>query len=77
LKEPLERRREVLAEAIKGKAAPIAQSEKLDASADELVRVAKEIGFEGIIAKRNDSVYESGKRSGPGSSTRSTGGRSL
>ena len=54
----------MLAEAIKGKAAPIALSESLDASRDELVRVAKEFGFEGIVAKRKDSVYESGKRTG-------------
>jgi ATP-dependent DNA ligase len=29
-----------------------------------LVRVAKEFGFEGIVAKRKDSIYESGKRTG-------------
>src|SRR5215467_15711291 len=29
-----------------------------------LIRVAKEVGFEGIVAKRKDSVYEPGKRSG-------------
>jgi DNA ligase D-like protein (predicted ligase) len=70
LKEPLEDRRQVLAEAIKdattqGKAAPIALSETLNASAVDLVRVAKEFGFEGIVAKRKDSFYESsGKRTG-------------
>jgi ATP-dependent DNA ligase len=42
----------------------MALSETLDASADEVVRVAKEFGFEGIVAKRKDSVYESGKRTG-------------
>jgi hypothetical protein len=51
LKEPLERRRQVLAEAIKdattqGKAAPLALSETLNASVADLVRVAKEFGFE-------------------------------
>ena len=30
----------------------------------ELVRVATEFGFQGIVAKRADSFYESGKRSG-------------
>ena len=65
MQEPLERRREILSEVFKdAKAAPIALSESLDANADELVRVAKEFGFEGIIAKRKDSVYESGKRTG-------------
>jgi ATP-dependent DNA ligase len=64
LKEPLERRRQVLAEAIKGKAAPIALSESLNASPTELIQVANEFGFEGIVAKRKDSLYESGKRTG-------------
>jgi DNA ligase D-like protein (predicted ligase) len=65
LKEPLERRREVVSEIFTGiKAAPIALSETVDASATELNRVAKEFGFEGIVAKRRDSLYESGKRSG-------------
>jgi bifunctional non-homologous end joining protein LigD len=27
-----------------------------------MIRVAKEFGFEGIVAKRKDSLYESGKR---------------
>jgi bifunctional non-homologous end joining protein LigD len=62
---PLSARRETLSEIFKGaKAAPIALSETLNASADELVRVAKEFGFEGIVAKRKDSLYESGKRTG-------------
>jgi len=30
----------------------------------DLIRVAKEFGFEGIVAKRKDSFYESGKRTG-------------
>jgi ATP-dependent DNA ligase len=65
LQEPLERRRETLREVFRGiQAAPIAMSESLDASPDELVRVAKEFGFEGIVAKRKDSLYESGKRTG-------------
>ena len=62
---PLSARREILSEIFKdAKAAPIALSESLDTSVDELVRVAKEFGFEGIVAKRKDSLYESGKRTG-------------
>ena len=65
LNEPLSARREILREVFKGiKAAPIAPSETLDANADELIRVAREFGFEGIVAKRRDSLYESGKRTG-------------
>lgn len=65
MQEPLERRQETLRDIFKGsKAAPIALSETLDASPDELIRVAKEFGFEGIVARRKDSVYESGRRTG-------------
>jgi bifunctional non-homologous end joining protein LigD len=46
LKEPLERRRKVLAEAIKGKATLIALSETLDTAAADLVRVAT--GCQGV-----------------------------
>jgi bifunctional non-homologous end joining protein LigD len=62
---PLSARRETLNEIFNGaKAAPMALSESLNASPAELGRVAKEFGFEGIVAKRKDSVYESGKRTG-------------
>jgi bifunctional non-homologous end joining protein LigD len=65
INEPLSARREILREVFKGiQAAPIAPSETLDANAAELIRVAREFGFEGIVAKRKDSVYESGKRTG-------------
>jgi DNA ligase D-like protein (predicted ligase) len=65
LNEPLSARRETLSEIFKAKtAAPIGLAETLNANADELIRVAKEFGFEGIVAKRKDSLYESGKRTG-------------
>jgi ATP-dependent DNA ligase len=65
LQEPLERRRQILSEVINEiKAAPIRLSENLAANTKELIRVAKEFGFEGIVAKRKDSLYESGNRSG-------------
>jgi bifunctional non-homologous end joining protein LigD len=64
LKVPLFARRQTLSEIFKGvKAAPIALSESLDANPKDLVWVAKEFGFEGIVAKRKDSIHESGKRS--------------
>jgi hypothetical protein len=47
MQEPLERRREVLAETVKGKATPVSFSETLDASPTELIRVAREFGFQG------------------------------
>jgi bifunctional non-homologous end joining protein LigD len=63
----LEKRREALGELFDDfgrKANPIGLSETINATPRELIRVAKEFGFEGIVAKRKDSLYESGKRSG-------------
>ena len=65
MNKPLSARRGTLSELFKGiRVALIGLSETLDASPTELIRVAKEFGFEGIVAKRKDSLYESGKRTG-------------
>jgi DNA ligase D-like protein (predicted ligase) len=66
LKAPLTVRREVLSEVSTaiGKASPIGLSEPLEGGATDVIRLAKEFGFEGIIAKRKNSQYESGRRSG-------------
>jgi ATP-dependent DNA ligase len=45
-------------------AEPICFSETLGASPAELIRAVREQGLEGVIAKRLDSTYESGRRSG-------------
>jgi bifunctional non-homologous end joining protein LigD len=39
-------------------------SESLEATASEVVAAVKKQGLEGVIAKRRDSVYEEGRRSG-------------
>jgi DNA ligase D-like protein (predicted ligase) len=65
LEVPLYFRREVLRRIFEDiKAAPIGFSENIEAAPIDMIRVAKELGFEGIVAKRKDSLYESGKRSG-------------
>jgi ATP-dependent DNA ligase len=67
IKLPLENRREILAEAmaeLKSKTPLICLSETIDASPAQLIPLMKEFGFYGIIAKRKDSCYEIGKRSG-------------
>ena len=62
---PLYFRREVLRRIFEdSNAAPIGLSENIEAAPRDLIRVAKEFDFEGIVAKRKDSPYESGKRSG-------------
>ena len=58
-------------------AAPIGLSENIEAAPTDLLRVAKEFGFEGIVAKQKDSYYEPGNEPVHGLSTRSTRGRSL
>jgi bifunctional non-homologous end joining protein LigD len=42
----------------------IRYSETLEASPAELIEAVREHWFEGIVAKRRDSLYEPGKRSG-------------
>jgi len=62
---PLEKRRTILDELFKnlgGKPSQIGLSETMDARPADLIRVAKEFGFEGIVAKRRSSLYEPGKR---------------
>ena len=62
---PLDFRREVLRRIFEDiKTAPIGLSENIEAAPTDMIRVAKEFGFEGIVAKRKDSLYESGKRTG-------------
>jgi len=64
---PLEKRRPLLNkifEDLSKNASPICLSETMDATPADLIRVAKEFGFEGIVAKRKTSCYEPGKRSG-------------
>jgi DNA ligase D-like protein (predicted ligase) len=62
---PLYFRREVLRRIFEdNNPAPISLSENIEAAPADLIRVVKEFGFEGIVAKRKDSLYESGKRTG-------------
>lgn len=62
---PLEDRRELLrTKLLRQFVEPIRLSENFDVSADQLIRVIRENGLEGAIAKRRDSLYEPGRRSG-------------
>jgi DNA ligase D-like protein (predicted ligase) len=62
---PLSRRREFLNYAGVGQIGdPIRISEPLHAPAEDLVRAAREQKLEGLIAKRLNSIYEPGARSG-------------
>jgi bifunctional non-homologous end joining protein LigD len=61
LQVPLEIRRQLLNEAINKVPDPIRLSESVEAAPADLIHAAKEHGFEGIVAKRKESVYESGE----------------
>jgi bifunctional non-homologous end joining protein LigD len=64
MQEPLERRRELLrTEVMPLLPDSIRYSETLKASLAELIEAVREQGFEGIVAKRRDSLYKPGQRS--------------
>jgi bifunctional non-homologous end joining protein LigD len=64
-REPLHARRELLEKKVLPKLAePVRYSEPLDADLTVLVQSVKAHGLEGLVAKRRDSVYEAGLRSG-------------
>jgi DNA ligase D-like protein (predicted ligase) len=64
LRLPLEERRKLLADALVKVAYPVLRTGPFDAKPSELIRAAKKIELEGIIAKRKGSLYEPGQRSG-------------
>ena len=62
---PLRDRRRLLErDALKGRRDPVRLSVSFNASASDLIAAAKKAGLEGVIAKRTDSRYETGERSG-------------
>jgi bifunctional non-homologous end joining protein LigD len=62
--EPLATRRRLLADAAADLADPVRISDTLHASPRDLIAAARQHGLEGVIAKRANSRYEPGKRSG-------------
>jgi bifunctional non-homologous end joining protein LigD len=62
---PLSERRELLRSEVLSKLdEPIRYSPTLDGSLTDLIESVRQQKFEGLIAKRKDSAYESGERSG-------------
>ena len=60
----LSARRKLLAKLLEKALENIRLPGEIRGSKDELLRVAQEFGLEGLVAKRPNSVYESGRRSG-------------
>ena len=61
---PLAERRELMRSLLKFQSPRIRISDSLEASAADMLDAVRQQGLEGIIGKRKDSFYESGKRSG-------------
>lgn len=57
-------RKEILAQEVGGHASQVLVSEFSEGSAAAMLREVKERKLEGLVAKRKDSVYEPGERSG-------------
>jgi DNA ligase D-like protein (predicted ligase) len=65
MREPLKRRRELLEQKVLPKLSePVRYATSLDAALPMLVQSVKAQGFEGLVAKRRNSVYEPGLRTG-------------
>jgi bifunctional non-homologous end joining protein LigD len=64
LQTALDKRRRLLESVVAALPEPIRLSETFAGQAEELIAAARELGLEGLIAKREESVYEPGKRSG-------------
>jgi bifunctional non-homologous end joining protein LigD len=62
--EPLIERRKLLQRLLNGQPAILAFSARLNGRPEELVAEIERRGLQGIIAKKVDSLYESGRRSG-------------
>jgi ATP-dependent DNA ligase len=63
--EPLSTRRELLRRQVLPRLSdPIREAPQFDASLPDLIRAVREQGLEGLVAKRLDSAYEPGQRSG-------------
>ena len=60
--EPLEARRAALKKIVAG--TEVQFSEELPGTAEDVIQAVTQVGLEGVVAKRRDSRYESGKRSG-------------
>jgi DNA ligase D-like protein (predicted ligase) len=76
--QPLQKRKQLLEDKILPTLAePIRQSPALHASLDELIESVKQQGFEGLVAKRLDSRYEPGERSGAWQKMRVNRGQEL
>src|SRR5215469_4490359 len=61
---PFIERRQIMDSALKFRSPRIRMTQYFETSAEEMIRAVRQQELEGVIAKRKDSRYEAGKRSG-------------
>jgi len=74
---PLVERREILRSNVKFQSPRILIAEYFETSAETMLQSAREQGLEGVVAKRKNSLYEAGKRSGAWAKFRLNSGQEL
>ena len=74
---PLENRRRLLESLAQRFGGQVRLSETFAGAADDLIAAARKLGLEGLVAKRKDSRYEPGRRSGAWTKYRINQGREL
>jgi ATP-dependent DNA ligase len=57
-------RRQIMSSVLKFRSPRIRMVQHFETSAEEMIRAVRQQGLEGVIAKRKESRYEAGKRSG-------------
>ena len=70
-------RREIMNSVLKFNSPRIRIAQYFETSAEEMVQAARQQGLEGVVAKRKDSRYEAGKRSGSWAKYRLNRGQEL
>ena len=64
LRSPIEQRRALLDEVMSEPNDPLRRSALLEAPANQVLDAVRKLGLEGVVGKRNGSLYEAGERSG-------------
>jgi ATP-dependent DNA ligase len=70
-------RREIMNSVLKFSSPRIRIAQYFETSAEEMIRATRQQGLEGVVAKRKDSRYEAGKRSGSWAKYRLNRGQEL
>jgi DNA ligase D-like protein (predicted ligase) len=74
---PLIERRQIMKAVLKLESSRIRITDYFEASAEDMLSAARGQGLEGVVAKRRDSRYEAGKRSGSWAKYRLNSGQEL